>query len=109
MSISESIIIRELDKCHITITFDYNRQRIEIEFDKNLQSNNFITNREVFIEMSIETDERQIFTNSIYIVNIVEFICDNADKCNHRFVLDHLQWLFNANYKTLVNAIHPTR
>jgi hypothetical protein len=107
MNIRNSIDIRELDKCHVAIIFDYNRQYIEIEFDKILQSNNFITNREVFVETSIKTDSRQIFTNSIYIVNIVEFICDDEDECNYRFLLDHLQWLFNANYKTLVNVIRP--
>jgi hypothetical protein len=47
--------------------------------------------------------EEKYLQYSIYIVNIVEFIYDN----NYRFAFDHLQWLFNANYKTLVNAIRP--
>jgi hypothetical protein len=94
-------------ECFVEIYINYLYKNMIINFDRSFSSYNLKTNQEVRIETWIQTFENRKTFDSANIFNVVVFKCNYADQCDHRFVLDQLDWLFKANYEQLVSAISP--
>jgi hypothetical protein len=106
-AIKNLIVDDTYDECFVKISVDYLYHRIEISFGTAFQSNDLETNQEVSVKTWIQaTDDKGTF-DPAEIHNFVEFACDDAGECDRRFVLDHLEWLFKANYNQLVSVISP--
>lgn len=92
-------------ECLVQISFYYYDQNIRIKFGTVSKEKDLYTNRNVFVETGIRLAEG---TTTLYqgnIINIVEFVCDNANACDRRFVVEQLKWLFNVNYNKFESAI----
>ncbi len=79
------------------ISINYLYQYIEINFDAVFQSYDLKINQEVSVETWIQTTDDKGTFDPAKILNFVEFACDYADKCDRRFVLKHLEWLFKES------------
>jgi hypothetical protein len=96
------------DECYVNIFVDYLYQHIEISFDMALQLNDDLQiYQEMYVETRIQTTDDKGTFDPAQIHNFVEFACDYADGCDRRFVVKHLEWLFNAKYDQLVSVISP--
>jgi len=87
--------------------FDYSNQYIQISFGTAFQSSNLKINQEVRVDFLMSLAEEKTIFKPAKIVQSIEFACDNSDGCDRLFVLDQLEWLYNAKYDKLESAIRP--
>jgi len=106
-AIDNLLLVNGYDECLVEIKFNYSNQSIQISFSIAFQSSNLKTNQEVRVDFLMSLAEDKTIFKPAKIVQFVEFACDYEDGCDRRFVLDHLEWLFNANYDELESAIRP--
>jgi hypothetical protein len=100
-------VSNKYDKCIVGIDFSQTTKSIEVSFTMSHTSNNLKANREVKYATWIRFPEDEMSGTTINIGTYLKFACNSTDECDRRFVLDHLKWIFEANYNELASAISP--
>ncbi len=76
-----------------------------MRFGKSFKSTFLYINQGVRVDTWIKMADKNKILNPVHVNNVVEFVCNYANKCDHCFVLYHLECLFKANYNPLESII----
>ena len=82
--------------CRVKIYFDYAKDKLTIEFTKDLNDSTLHSGNVRFDTLMVPKHN-----GMFYVQNYLEYACSEGG-CEMAFLRDHLPWLLNAKYPTLM-------